>query len=196
MVIGLRIVGLSTLASLVLNRYGSESFPGIWTTTILLTLVGSTAYFVHSVILYPRLFSPVRHLPQPPNPDFLLSQSKRIFNAPTGFPQIEWMTTVPNDGLIRYSLWFQEQILLTTPAALSEVLVTKSYDFVKSPSLRNFLHPILGIGLLLAEGDRHKTQRKELMPVFSLRHTKSLYPMFWQKAGEMVHLVASSLQEA
>ena len=44
----------------------------------------------------------------------------------------------------------------TSPEALSEVLTTKSYDFVKPSMLRNGLGRILGTGLILAEGDEHK----------------------------------------
>lgn len=44
----------------------------------------------------------------------------------------------------------------TSSQALSEVLTTKSYDFIKPQQLRNGLGRILGIGILLAEGDEHK----------------------------------------
>ena len=40
--------------------------------------------------------------------------------------------------------------------ALSEVLTTKSYDFVKPQLLRVGLGSILGIGIIFAEGDEHK----------------------------------------
>jgi cytochrome P450 len=45
---------------------------------------------------------------------------------------------------------------------------------------------LLGVGILLAEGDEHKFQRKHLMPAFAFRHIKNLYPVFWSKAKENV----------
>ena len=50
----------------------------------------------------------------------------------------------------------------------------------------------MGIGILLAEGDEHKTQRKNLMPAFAYRHIKDLYPVFWSKSRDLVdHLSAT-----
>lgn len=89
--------------------------------------------------------------------------------------------------MIRYlALLNQERILVTSPKAIAEVLVTKSYDFIKPSTLRTGLGRILGVGVLLAEGDEHKFQRKNLMPAFAFRHVKDLYPVFWEKAREGV----------
>lgn len=41
---------------------------------------------------------------------------------------------------------------------------------------------ILGNGILFAEGDVHKQQRKILNPAFGFRHTKELFPMFWDQS--------------
>jgi hypothetical protein len=49
-----------------------------------------------------------------------------------------------------------ERLLITSPKALGEVLTTKSYNFVKPRQLRSGLGRILGIGILLAEGDEHR----------------------------------------
>lgn len=49
-----------------------------------------------------------------------------------------------------------ERVFLTSPKALAEVLVTKSYDFAKPAEARYLLGRLLGIGILLAEGEEHK----------------------------------------
>jgi len=99
--------------------------------------------------------------------------------------------TVPNDGLIRYrGLFNQERLLVTSPKALSEVLVTHSYDFQKPSSLTWSIGRILGIGLVIAEGNEHKIQRKNLNPAFAFRHVKDLYPVFWEKGVEGMHAIA------
>ena len=67
------------------------------------------------------------------------------------------MRNIPNEGLIYYTtIVNQGRLLVTSPQALSEVLTTKSYDFIKPQQLRNGLGRVLGIGILLAEGDEHK----------------------------------------
>jgi cytochrome P450 len=85
---------------------------------------------------------------------------------------------------------------MISPKALSEVLTTKSYDFVKPTQFRAGLGRLLGVGILLAEGDEHKTQRKNLMPAFAFRHIKDLYPVFWEKSREGVNSMTAQIKEA
>jgi hypothetical protein len=73
---------------------------------------------------------------------------------------LKWVSTVPNDGLIRfYGIGNLERVLLTSPKALSELLVTKVYDFEKPGPVRDNLRRITGDGILLAEGDEHKVRQ-------------------------------------
>jgi hypothetical protein len=74
-------------------------------------------------------------------------------------PMRKWAATIPNDGLIRYTHIFNsERVLVTSPKALGEVLVAKSYDFIKPPQFRSGPARFLGVGVLLAEGDEHKVR--------------------------------------
>jgi cytochrome P450 len=56
-------------------------------------------------------------------------------------------------------------LLIYHPDAIEEVLVTRSRDFVKSPGVR-LLRPLLGEGLLTAEGDVWLRQRRLVQPAF------------------------------
>ena len=99
---------------------------------------------VWKVVLYPKLFSPLRHLPQPKvrrplsNPttsltkntlqggSFFNGQFKRILAEPSGSPQRDWINSIPNDGLIYYTTLLNGgRLFITSPQALSEVLTTK-----------------------------------------------------------------------
>lgn len=116
---------------------------------------------------------------------------------PSGVPARRWANEIPNDGLLRYlHLFNRERLLLTSPQALSEVLNTKNYDFIKPKLVSAGIGQILGIGVLLAEGDDHKAQRKSLMPAFHFRHIKELYPIFWSKSREMVKCIEAELKES
>ncbi|KAK8126135.1 cytochrome P450 [Apiospora kogelbergensis] len=106
------------------------------------------------------------------------------------------INTVPNNGLIRYAgIFNQERIMPTSPKALADVLVTRNYDFEKPSQIRNSIGRILGIGVLLAEGDQHKVQRRNLMPAFAFRHVKDLYPVFWHKSREAIQAMTSEVTE-
>ncbi|KAI9718714.1 MAG: hypothetical protein M1812_003888 [Candelaria pacifica] len=148
------------------------------------------------VIIKPRYFSSIRHLPQPTGNSFFMGQFGRILADPTGSPHRDWVNEIPNDGVIRYlGMFNSERIMPTNPKAFSEVLTLKSYDFQKPKLLRSGLGRILGIGILLAEGDEHKAQRKNLMPAFAYRHVKDLYPIFWSKAAEVTQAMTKKVQD-
>ncbi len=154
-------------------------------------------YGIYAVIVYPRFLSPLRHLPEPPGSSFFNGQWPTLVKEPSGIPMRRWVNEIPNNGLIRYRhLFNRDRLLLTSPKALAEVMTTKSYDFVKPDFMRVGIGQLLGIGVLLAEGDEHKIQRKNLMPAFNFRHIKELYPIFWSKSVEMVQAIYSSLPAA
>ncbi|KAL8977338.1 MAG: hypothetical protein Q9205_006837 [Flavoplaca limonia] len=154
-----------------------------------------TILFIWNVILYPKYLSPLRHLPEPTGNSWFMGQFAAIREEPTGAPQQRWSNEVPNDGILRYlNVFNEERLLITGSKALAEVLATKNYDFRKPVQVRNGLGRLLGIGILLAEGEEHKVQRKNLMPAFAYRHIKDLYPTFWEKTSEMVKAITESTQ--
>lgn len=84
---------------------------------------------------------------------------------------------------------------MNSPQALSEILVTKCYSFEKPEFARRFLAFIIGWGLLTVEGDEHKKQRRDMLPAFSFRHVKDLYPLFWAKSKEAVRTMTAECDE-
>ncbi|RYO91664.1 hypothetical protein DL762_002102 [Monosporascus cannonballus] len=191
-----RAISLISLAS----AYVFVSRERQWSAWQLLSTFATTWAFqvvcwaVWAVLLWPRYFSPLRDLPEPSGNSFLFGQFHRIRTEPSGVPHREWAKTIPNDGLIRYLGPFnQERLLVTNPKTLSEVLVTRSYDFVKPADVQYALSRILGVGVLVAEGGEHRFQRKMLMPAFAFRHVKDLYPVFWDKGREVVEAMAEHI---
>ncbi|KAF1360061.1 cytochrome P450 [Lizonia empirigonia] len=153
-------------------------------------------YGVHKLILYPFLLSPLRHLPQAGGFKPLIGHGIIMFQRPPGQAHLNIMKATPNDGIIRTLGFFHtDRLILTSPAALADVLVNKSYDFEKPPWSRAFLRKFLGDGLLMTEGDEHKHHRKHIMPAFHFRHIKELYPVFWSKSVEFCNVVKASLAE-
>ncbi|KAJ6256194.1 Cytochrome P450 monooxygenase FUM15 [Drechslerella dactyloides] len=162
-----------------------------------LILLQSVAYGIYHWIIYPIYFSPLLGLPEPKAPSFWNGHGKEIVIARTGAPQKVWMREVPNDGLILYKgIMNRERLMPTSPKVLAEVLTSKSYTFVKPRLFQFALARLLGNGLLMAEGDEHKRQRKILTPAFHPRHLRSLFPLFWSKSVEMVRLVSAEVEKA
>ncbi|OCK76767.1 cytochrome P450 [Lepidopterella palustris CBS 459.81] len=148
------------------------------------------------VFLYPNFFSPFKDLPTVKGGSLLNGQLETLLREPQGDPFRRWMNQIPNNGFIRYThLFNKERLFVTSPEAMSDVLVRKSYDFVKQPFLKYSFGKVVGVGVLLAEGDDHKIQRKNLTPAFTFRHIKSLYPIFWSKAIETSEALHNILEE-
>ncbi|KAF5674665.1 cytochrome P450 monooxygenase [Fusarium circinatum] len=102
----------------------------------------------------------------------------------------KWAKEIPNKGLIRYYMAGNiERVIVVGSQALSEMMGPKVYDFPKSESLRVKLERFTGNGVLLAEGDEHKMQRRGLLPALAFRHIKVLYPIFWAKSVEMANSI-------
>jgi cytochrome P450 len=114
----------------------------------------------------------------------------------TGKPHRRWINEIPNDGLIRYLMVGNvERVMLTNPKAIGEALVSKSYDYKKPGLATASLGRLLGVGVLLAEGDEHRRQRKNLMPAFHYRHIKDLVPTFWSLGGKFVRAITKEIKE-
>ena len=189
-------IGSSLLTSAALVRLAPEYSirDSYFWTAIVLFFSQWLVYGTYAIVIYPRFISPLRHLPSPPGGSFFNGQWWAITMESSGVPMRRWVNEVPNDGLIRYlHLFNRERLLLTSPKALAEVLTTNSYDFVKPRLLREGAGAILGSGILFAEGDEHKHQRKAFMPAFNFRQIKELYPIFWAKSREMVHGIEAQL---
>ncbi|KAJ5940072.1 hypothetical protein N7516_000240 [Penicillium verrucosum] len=166
----------------------------IVTAAFLLGII-SVSKIVYQLVLYPDYFTPLKHIYSPGGRNWLTGNSTSLLFETPYAKLREWVKNRPDQGLIRYYMIANiERVAVTTPKALGEVLVTNAYDFEKPELVRQALLRITGDGILLAEGEEHKTQRKNLLPAFAYRHVKNLYPVFWDKSIEMVKMIEKDLQ--
>lgn len=142
------------------------------------SLCNLSLFAVHRLFLYPLLFSPLRHLPKARGSIPLVGHGLKLFGRPAGQAHLNMMKETDNDGIILTRGFFHsDRLIVTSPAALADVLVHKSYDMEKPPLPRAFLKKFLGDGLLMTEGDEHKHHRKHIMPAFHFRHIKVGQPV-------------------
>ncbi|OOF99045.1 hypothetical protein ASPCADRAFT_504551 [Aspergillus carbonarius ITEM 5010] len=175
---------------------GYAYFQSTFTAFFILSAVTVLLRIFYRVALYPVYFTPLKQIPTPARRSWFTG------NHPTFVPENQyermrqWNKELPNDGLIRFYMAGNiERTIVTTPKALGELLVQKTYEFEKPSLVRRSLGRITGEhGVLLVEGAEHKRQRKLLMPAFSYRHIKNLYPIFWSKGIEMVKLIEEDLR--
>lgn len=119
-------------------------------------LSASISCYIIYLVFVRHLFSTFRTLPQAEQCNLFL----RLFHEPTTFELERWMKETPNNGLIRYyGFMNQERLLLTKPSTLNEVLQREAHKFVKLPWLAAIQRPAGVSGLVTSKGDLHKVRR-------------------------------------
>ncbi|KAF0509104.1 cytochrome P450 [Gigaspora margarita] len=124
---------------------------------------------------YPLYLSPTCKIPGPPIDHFLLGNVIRLINEEPAEPQFDW--AVKYGGIVCYHGIVNKPIIsVTDPQLLQKILVNNTYDFPKPSYMISDLKAILGDGILMAEGDAHKRQRKMMNPAFTFTNIKEMVP--------------------
>lgn len=71
------------------------------------------------------------------------------------------------DGLAALRLFGRRVVLVQRPDLLHELLVEKARHFEHAQSTRMLLHPLLGDGLFISEGELWRRQRRLMAPIFT-----------------------------
>lgn len=112
------------------------------------------SYAIYSVFLK-CCFSRYRSLPHADQPCVL----KRFFHEPSTFELEVWARNVPNDGMIRYFGFLnQERLMVTTIEAYKELLLRDAGKYDKLPGLAALQSPVGVSGLVSAKGALHKVR--------------------------------------
>ncbi|KAK9476516.1 cytochrome P450 [Lipomyces japonicus] len=148
--------------------------------------------------VHPFYVSSLRHLPKPSlKPHWLYGHYFYSTQQPDFTFALDSVEENEGADLVRlFGLLNTERIVLSSTTALQEVLQSKCYTFVKPSFVVSALNGILGNGILFAEGETHKHQRKLLMPAFSFGHTKSLAPIFLDESNRLVKNFSNAIEKS
>jgi cytochrome P450 len=80
----------------------------------------------------------------------------------------------------------RDYFLFNDPAEIDELLVAHAERYQRDPTARRLLHPLVGRGLLLVEGEEWRRQRRALAPAFQPRHIDRLIPHFHTEAAKAI----------
>lgn len=154
-------------------------------------------------------FSPLRHVPGPPNPSLLYGNFKDIWKHDMGVIRDLWAqeygTTFKFKGFfsVRPSVCTRnssdtkvqrDRLYTLDPRAINHIL-THSTEFTKPPMVTNNLSRILGEGLLVAEGDVHRKQRRIMNPAFGPAQIRELTPIFVEKSAKLRDVLQAQLSD-
>jgi unspecific monooxygenase len=87
-----------------------------------------------------------------------------------------WSQRSYEEDIVRGRFFGRSSFVLNTPDSIRHVLVDNYENYVRTPAAIRVLRPILGEGLLIAEGRSWKHQRRTLAPAFTPRAVMPLIP--------------------
>src|SRR6201985_3122664 len=87
-----------------------------------------------------------------------------------------WGQRAYEEDVIQGSFFGRSSFILNTPDAIRHVLVDNYENYTRTPTGLRVLRPMLGQGLLIAEGRPWKHQRRTLAPAFTPRAVSLLVP--------------------
>src|SRR6185503_12710377 len=97
-----------------------------------------------------------------------------------------WGQRAYEEDIIRGRFFGRSSFILNTPDAIRHVLVDNYENYTRTPGGIRVLRPVLGEGLLIAEGRAWKHQRRTLAPAFTPRAVASLAPHMVGVIGEAI----------
>jgi unspecific monooxygenase len=87
-----------------------------------------------------------------------------------------WSHRAYEEDIVQSRFFGRSSFILNTPAAIRHVLVDNYENYTRTPAANRVLRPMLGQGVLIAEGPAWKHQRRTLAPAFTPRAVMPLVP--------------------
>jgi cytochrome P450 len=106
-----------------------------------------------------------------------------------------WAQRAYEEDIIQGRFFGHGSFILNTPDAIRHVLVDNYENYTRTPAGIRVLRPVLGEGLLIAEGRAWKYQRRALAPAFTPRAVTTLVPHMLAAIDETVVKLQSASSE-
>ena len=156
------------------------------------------ATYLFSMSAHPRskLF-----IPPAPEPRIVPKRSRPTLKGYAGYLRI--MTTNPlevwtqnhfHERILAGRLIGQHYVVVHDPQWIRHFLVTNAENYALTEIRRAMFEPVIGKGLLIAEGDLWKRTRRALTPVFTPRHVSGFAPMMARVATRTADAFAAKNQ--
>jgi cytochrome P450 len=87
-----------------------------------------------------------------------------------------WSQRAYEEDIVKGRFFLRSSFILNTPDAIRHVLVDNYENYSRTPTGFRVLRPLVGDGLLTAEGRAWKYQRRTLSPAFTPRAVSTLVP--------------------
>ncbi|KAM6500936.1 Cytochrome P450 [Amanita muscaria] len=144
-------------------------------------------FFYHQYTL------PINHLPGPESKSWIFGNIKEIWLNDNSVVHEKWVASYGRT--LKYKAMVGTTRLFTMDTkALAHVLM-HSHIYQKPEASRYFLSLIVGEGVLVAEGESHRQQRRVMNPAFGTLQIRELTEIFMDKAIELRDIWAAEVAQ-
>ncbi|KJA27724.1 hypothetical protein HYPSUDRAFT_62766 [Hypholoma sublateritium FD-334 SS-4] len=126
----------------------------------------------------------ISHVPGPEPESFVLGNLPEIFQSQVGVPDFKYQRLYGDVVRIK-GPFGEDRLLVSDPKALQYIFHTSGYGFLKWPERTEISRILMGRGLLWADADIHKRQRKVMLPGFGAPESKAFVPIFRRVGSEL-----------
>ncbi|PIL36501.1 cytochrome P450 [Ganoderma sinense ZZ0214-1] len=142
-------------------------------------------YFAHSALRARRKAARETPLGCPPRQSWLFGVRKLFANNPDAGSLYEaWIDQYGSVYRVPAPLG-RTQVVLTDPKAIAHFYSVETWTYVQTKLARVAIEGLLGRGLLWAEGESHKRQRKAISPAFSNIAIRRLTSVFYDSVYKL-----------
>ncbi|KAF8597174.1 cytochrome P450 [Ceratobasidium sp. AG-I] len=128
--------------------------------------------------------SPLRHLPGPPNGNLFVGHLLKVNKEETANIHERWFDNYGK--MLQFRGFLGSYVLYTADMRAINFIMSRDHTlFPKSERSRKGLARVLGNGLLSAEPEAHKRQRRIMNPSFGVPQIRLLVPVFWEKSNQL-----------
>ncbi|EST09030.1 Cytochrome P450 [Kalmanozyma brasiliensis GHG001] len=195
------VEGLSSLIrgtiSFAVHRPLTTSFAILILLPLTLLLVTVLTFFTIALWRYAKLhvlgIDEYSHFPRPARTDrypLLTGHLGHIRRNPPTLGHLSFVTQLKTRVYVYRGLFYSPRLFIADPRAMLHMLsAANSYTYEKPASTRLVLKNFLGEGVLVAEGEVHKRQRKILQPAFNVGAIRELNPVFMRYSRELAEKI-------
>ncbi|KAJ7073332.1 cytochrome P450 [Mycena belliarum] len=154
------------------------------------------AYALYSLlkIVYHELRSTLRHLPGPKSTHFFYGNLLDIYKADNSVLHEKWVHE--HGPTLQYKVLFGMKRLYTTDIKALNHFLTNSNIYQKPAASRLSIGRVVGPGIIVAEGEEHRHQRKIMNPAFGAPQVRELTSIFVDKSLELRDIWAAQASNA
>ncbi|KAG6333221.1 hypothetical protein ID866_5866 [Astraeus odoratus] len=164
------------------QAYGNILLAARSVTVLDASAVIATVWALQAAIRAARKRRRTTRLLGPPRTEFIWGASKQLLASTDAASIYEaWANEYGPAYEVPTTLW-GNKIVLCDPKAIAHYYSKETWTYILTDLNRNFLEKHFGRGILWAQGEDHRRQRKSLTPAFSHAAIRNITPIFFNSA--------------